>query len=96
MDCRSTRGKPLNRYEGSDPETVCLGCPLVATKAEALDPQILQFAEAATRLAELNRGGAQFDYPNALTAAEWAAIAGLTRGRERAQEEIEKNNRRKR
>ncbi|MCC6328999.1 MAG: hypothetical protein IT174_10815 [Acidobacteria bacterium] len=40
---------------------------------------------AALVLTELERSGAKFLYPDALTAAEWASLAGLQRGRDRAE-----------
>lgn len=42
-------------------------------------------AAAAIELAELQKGGASFSYPSGLAAEEWASLAGLTRGLNRAQ-----------
>ncbi len=39
----------------------------------------------ATELKELETAGASFSYPSGLAAEEWASLAGLTRGLNRAQ-----------
>lgn len=52
-------------------------------------------ADEALSLAELNRSGATFAYPNALTSAEWSMIAGVTRGIERAEGKRQEKDRKK-
>ena len=75
--CRTTPGKPLNKY-GGDEDTVCGGCSLRPSKPETLGERYAAMADEALSLAELNRSGATFAYPNALTSAEWSMIAGVT------------------
>ena len=77
-------GKPLNRY-ADDEETVCGGCNLQPSKPESLDERSAAAAGDALALAELQRSGATFAYPNALTPAEWSMIAAVTRGLDRAE-----------
>ena len=66
-------------FTGSIPEIYerCLGPMLFEPFAEHV--------AAALGLAELQRGGAAFAYPNGLTPLEWATLNGLTRGKDRAE-----------
>ena len=84
-ECRETRGMPLNKYPDVEEETVCKGCPLFATKPEAVPEDLAEYVGCALSLSELKRGGARFDYPNGLAAFEWASLNGMTRGGDRAE-----------
>lgn len=75
---------PLNRYDAEE-DVICRGCPLFATKPEAVADEIAEFAGIALDLSELKRAGARFDYPDGLLPHEWAALAGITRGADRAE-----------
>lgn len=55
------------------------------SKPEAVPQELAEFVGIALDLAETERGGAKFDYPNGLSALEWACNKGLTRGRDRAE-----------
>lgn len=85
MQCRETKGKPLWKHPDVPEDEVCRGCPFLATKPEAVPPDIAEHVAAALGLAELQRGGAAFAYPNGLTPLEWATLNGLTRGKDRAE-----------
>lgn len=77
---------PLNRYlEGRTEDEICRGCRLLPTKPEAAPQELQGFIYLALSLSELERGGAKFDYPDALSPLEWDALRGLVRGRERAE-----------
>jgi hypothetical protein len=77
---------PLNRYlENQTEDEICRGCRLLPTKPEAIPEDLAGFIYLALNLAELERGGATFDYPGALSPVEWEVLRGLTRGRERAE-----------
>jgi hypothetical protein len=77
---------PLNRYlENQTEDEICKGCRLLPTKPEAIPEELAGFIYLALNLAELERGGAKFEYPGALTPLEWDALRGLVRGRERAE-----------
>ena len=77
---------PLNRYlENQSEEEICRGCRLLPTKPEAIAEDLEPFVYLALSLAELERSGAKFEYPDALSPLEWDALRGLTRGRERAE-----------
>lgn len=85
-ECRDTRGMPLNRYlENQTEDEICRGCRLLLTKPEAIPDELAGFIYTALGLSELERGGAKFDYPEALSPLEWESLRGLTRGRERAE-----------
>lgn len=85
QECRETRGMPLNRYVDDDEDKVCGGCALFPTKPEAIGDEIAEHVSNALALSELKRGGARFDYPDALWPHEWAALNGMTRGGDRAE-----------
>lgn len=77
---------PLNRYlENQAEDDICRGCRLLPTKPEAVPGELAGFIYLALGLAELERGGAKFDYPGGLSPVEWESLRGLTRGRERAE-----------
>lgn len=76
---------PLNKYADRDEEDVCRGCPLVGSKSEAMPADLAEHAAAALTFGELQQAGATFAYPASLTAAEWAALSGLQRGRSMAE-----------
>jgi hypothetical protein len=77
---------PLNRYAATQTESeICRGCRLLPTKPEAIPETLAGFIYTALGLSELTRGGAKFEYPDALTPVEWEALRGLVRGRERAE-----------
>jgi hypothetical protein len=77
---------PLNRYiENQTEDEICRGCRLLPTKPEAVPDELQGFIYLALSLSELERAGAKFDYPGALSPLEWDALRGLVRGRERAE-----------
>lgn len=77
---------PLNRYiENQTEEAICAGCRLLPTKPEAVPEELQGFIYLALSLSELERAGAKFEYPDALSPLEWDALRGLVRGRERAE-----------
>ncbi|MEZ5421855.1 MAG: hypothetical protein R2682_02015 [Pyrinomonadaceae bacterium] len=76
---------PLNKYPDRPEADVCRGCPLVATKPEAVPDELIDGVHLALSLSELQRSGSTFAYPHALSKLEWAALAGLQRGRDRAE-----------
>lgn len=77
---------PLNRYSATRTEDeICRGCRLLPTKPEAVAEELQGFIYLALSLSELERAGAKFDYPGALSPLEWDALRGLVRGRERAE-----------
>lgn len=77
---------PLNRYlENQTEDEICRGCRLLPTKPEAIPEDLAGFIYLALNLAEIERGGAKFDYPGALSVVEWEVLRGLTRGGERAE-----------
>lgn len=79
---------PLNRYaddvESTEAE-ICEGCKFYPTKPEAVPREIAFYVATALELSELESSGGRFAYPEAVTPIEWAAIAGLARGRGRAE-----------
>jgi hypothetical protein len=77
---------PLNRYlENQTEDEICKGCRLLPTKPEAIREELAGFIYQALNLAELERGGAKFEYPDGLSPVEWDVLRGLVRGRERAE-----------
>jgi hypothetical protein len=83
--CRAEKGPGnLWKYPEEEEERVCTGCKLIATKPESTPTRLALFAALSTELAELKTAGAAFAYPQALAPLEWAALTGLTRGREKA------------
>jgi hypothetical protein len=77
---------PLNRYAATQTEDeICRGCRLLPTKPEAIPGELQEFIYLALSLSELERAGAKFDYPGALSPLEWDLLRGLVRGRERAE-----------
>lgn len=85
-ECRETRGKPLNKYEGNgqSEDEICGGCRFFDSKPEATPPELIEYVNIALAFSETTRGGGHFAYPDALDPLDWACIAGLTRGRDRA------------
>ena len=75
---------PLNKYTEADEAAICTGCRFFPTKPERIPKEIWPHAAAALNLSELTRSGATFSYPHSLTAAEWASLSGLQRGRDKA------------
>lgn len=82
---RDKRPGNLWKYPEADEERVCRQCELFTTKPEQIPEELAPHAAEATDLAELQRSGARFQYPAALSPVEWAALTGLTRGRDRAE-----------
>lgn len=77
---------PLNRYLGGQgEEKICAGCRLFPTKPEAVPEHLRRPIQMALELAEIERGGAKFNYPDALSVLEWNILRGLIRGRDRAE-----------
>jgi hypothetical protein len=85
---------PLNKYRERSESEICAGCKFFPTKPEAVPDEILAAVGVAAELAEIERGGAKFAYPDALSPFEWASLRGLTRGKDRA--ETMKNERERR
>lgn len=84
--CAATRGKPLNKYLGKQSEEeICRGCKFLPTKVEAAPDAIAEYLMLALELSTLEKGGATFPYPDALSPIEWASVTGLTLGRDRAE-----------
>lgn len=75
---------PLNKYPETPEGDVCKGCKFYPTKPERIPEELWPHVAAALNLSELQRSGATFAYPDSLTGAEWAALSGLTRGRDKA------------
>lgn len=76
---------PLAKYGVEHEERICKGCPLFNTKPERKPEWLIPHMSTAITLGELQRSGAVFNYPAALTPSEWAALAGQTRGTEQAE-----------
>lgn len=57
----------------------------MATKPENVPEKLTDAMSLALGLMEIQRAGAAFAYPTALSKLEWAALAGLQRGRDRAE-----------
>ncbi len=77
---------PLNKYLSARPEEeICRGCKFFPTKLEAVPEKIAEAVAVALEFSEIERGGGCFQYPDALTPAQWACSRALTRGRERAE-----------
>lgn len=76
---------PLNKYPDQPEETVCQGCRLFDTKPETIAEEIEEHFYAALNLAEIERCGGRFAYPDGLSLAEWNSLKALTRGREKAE-----------
>ena len=86
---------PLWKYTDTDEADVCKSCPLVATKPEAIDEQLMPFIAMAIDLAEVRTIGGRFAYPDALTIVEWAALRSLQRGQDKAKELSDKREAKK-
>jgi hypothetical protein len=85
-DCSETRGKPLNKYLGRQTEEeICKSCKFLPTKLEAAPNEITAHLMNALEFSTLEKGGATFAYPSALSPLDWACINGLTLGRDRAE-----------
>jgi hypothetical protein len=76
---------PLEKYRENPEEETCAGCKLFPTKPGNIPDEIAGPTYLALQLSEIERSGGKFNYPDALSPFEWSAIAGLTRGRERAE-----------
>jgi hypothetical protein len=84
----------LNKYTG-DPEAICRGCRLFATKPDNAPADLRDFISLASELDELTKSGAKFIYPDSLMPVEWASLAGLERGRGRAESDRAARERKK-
>lgn len=76
---------PLNKYREQTEDEICKGCAFLPTKPEAVPEDLTEAVAVALELAEIERGGGSFVYPDSLSSHDWAAINGLTRGRDRAE-----------
>lgn len=76
---------PLNKYKGRPEAEICKGCDKLPTKPKLLKEHLMGHAVTAVDLSILQRAGATFSYPHALSAAEWASLSGLTSGQDQAE-----------
>lgn len=90
--CGETPGKPLNKYDSGDVESVCKGCPLKGSKPEDVDERLRPMVATGYELAELKNCGARFTYPDGLATHEWMALTALSRGKNKADEKKRKKD----
>ena len=74
---------------------VCSGCRLRFTKIESAPDYLQVYISRAAELDEIKRAGGTFSYPEALEPSEWVILTALERGRNRAEAERTKAERRK-
>jgi hypothetical protein len=84
-DPTSRDAGPLAKYGSDDTEAICRGCRLRESKPEAIPAELAQHVATAVEMDEIQAVGGSFTYPDGLTAAEWAALRGLSRGRAAAE-----------
>lgn len=73
------------RHRQREPEKaiadICGDCHLRLTKPGSQPPHLAEAISQVLRLDRLREGGAQYQFPNALTPLEWAAIDALQMAR---------------
>lgn len=88
--CPGERECEILKQPGESPEETCPGCLYYKTKpGYASDEVTSALRFAMDHEAEVTTGGYRIHDKNVLTPFQWAAIRGLTKGRNRYDEESE-------